>query len=351
MSAIAKTFCRNALSRRTAAGLAVAAAVSGMIPRRSFAADTLTLRLDWLTHVMHLPFYLAVERGWFKAANLEVSIEDGNGSVTTVQLAGNGRFDLGLASLSAMAVGSGNGLPVISIAGYLQKSPIGIIYAKSLGAKSLNDFIGKKVIFTPGSFEAPFLEPFFAQNGIAVSKLNLVGVAASAKISSYADGGADAFVTTVPGDFPHVADKRPSESLLFADYGMDLPSYGLLARTDTLKAKGPAIKRFVSVISASWAYILSGHAKEAAEATMKQRPAAANSVENLIDEFHRHATYFATRDGRSVYPGMQDRGYWAKAIAEMEMAKVIPAGSTPEKYFTNDYIDADYGRTIVGDAK
>ena len=131
---------------------------------------------------------------------------------------------------------------------------------------------------------------------------------------------------------------------------MDLPSYGLLTRTDTLKAKGPAIKRFVSVISASWAYILAGHAKEAAEATMKQRPAAANSVKNLIDEFERHASYFVTRDGRSVYPGIQDRAYWAKAIAEMQTAKVIPAGSAPEKYFTNDFIDAElrpHGRSVA----
>jgi len=350
MAAVSKEMSRTTLSRRRALMLTAATALSGMIPRPSFAADTLALRLDWITHVMHLPFYLAVERGWFKSADLDVSIEDGNGSVTTVQLVGNGRFDLGFASLSAMAVGSGNGLPVISLAGYLQKSPIGIIYAKSLGVKSLNDFIGKKIIFTPGSFEAPFLEPFFTQNGIPVSKLNLVGVTASAKISSYADGDADAFVTTVPGDFPHVTDKRPSDAILFADYGMDLPSYGLLARTDTLKTKGPAIKRFVSVVSASWAYILAGHAAEAAEATMRQRPAAANSVKNLISEFDRHASYFVTREGQSVYPGMQDRAYWSKAIAEMETAKVLPAGSTPEKYFTNDYIDADYGKTIVGSA-
>jgi NitT/TauT family transport system substrate-binding protein len=184
-----------------------------------------------------------------------------------------------------------------------------------------------------------------------VSKLNLVGVEASAKISSYATGNADAFVTTVPGDMPHVVDKRPSNSLLFADYGMDLPSYGLLTRTDTLKTKAAAIKRFVSIISASWAYIMAGHVQEAAEATMKQRPAAANSVKNLVGEFERHAAYFVTRDGKSVYPGMQDRTYWAKAIGEMETAKVIPPGSTPEKYFTNDYIDADYGKKTVGLAK
>jgi NitT/TauT family transport system substrate-binding protein len=292
-----------------------------------------------------------VERGWFKAADLDVSIEDGNGSVTTVQLVGNGRFDIGLASLSAMAVGSGRGLPVISLAGYLQKSPLGIIYSKSIDVKSLNDLVGKKIVFTPGSFEAPFLEPFFAQNGIPVSKLNLVGVEASAKIASFVSGNADAFVTTVPGDMPHVVDKRPAGSLLFADYGMDLPSFGLFTRTETLKNRGPAIKRFTSVISASWAYIMMGHAEEAAQATMRQRPAAANSVKNLVGEFERHASYFSTSNSGSVYPGLQKRTYWESAIKEMEVAKVIPAGATPEKFFSNDYIDAEYGNKIVGLAK
>jgi NitT/TauT family transport system substrate-binding protein len=339
----------DGLSRRGALAT-IAAALGGLgIPAYAApAADTLTVRLDWITHVMHLPFHLATERGWFKAANLDVSIEDGNGSVTTVQLVGNGRFDVGMASLSAMAVGAGSGLPVISLAGYLQKSPLGVIYAKSIGLKGLNDLIGKKIVFTPGSFEAPFLEPFFAQNGIPVGKLNLVGVEASAKIASFVSGNADAVVTSVPSDLPHVVDKRPSDSLLFADYGMDLPSFGLFTRIDTLKNKGPAIKRFASVISASWAYIMQGHAEEGAQAAMRQRPGSATSVKALLDEFQRLASFFTVTNRAPVYPGMQDRGYWESAIKVMETAKVIPAGSPAEKFFTNDYIDADYGNKTVG---
>src|ERR1700704_6523358 len=112
------------LTRRSALATITTAIAFGIPAHAAPAVDTITGRLDWITHVMHLPFHLAVERGWFKAADLDVSIEDGNGSVTTVQLVGNGRFDIGLASLSAMAVGSGRGLPVISLAGYLQKSPL-----------------------------------------------------------------------------------------------------------------------------------------------------------------------------------------------------------------------------------
>ena len=194
---------------RTLASILAIVAVSAGVPAR--AADKLTLRLSWTAYAQHLPFYLAMEKGWFKAANLDVYVEDGNGSVTTVQLVGNGKFDLGHAALSTMAVGAAKGVHVIALSQYLQKSPLGIIYAKTLPIKSPKDFEGKTVIYTPGSFKSPFLAPFFSQNGVPPSSINLVGVQASAKIATYLAGKGDAFVTTVPSDMPHVEEKRPSE--------------------------------------------------------------------------------------------------------------------------------------------
>lgn len=329
--------------------VAVAALLSmvcaSALPAR--AADKLTMRLEWTAWVMHLPLHLAMEKGWFKAADLDVYLEDGNGTITMVNLVGNGKFDLGHGAIAAMAIGASKGLPTLAISEYLQKSPLGIIYAKDKGITSIKELAGKKIIYTPASFESPFLEPFLLHNGIDKSKINLIGVEASAKISSYATGTGDAFVTTVPGDLPHVEDKRPSEAFLFADYGMNLPTFGIIANEDALKTKGDAIKRFTSVVSAAWAYILAGNVQEAAEATMKQRPNAPTSVTRLISEFKRHEAFF----GKPATPGLQSAEEWAKALKEMEEAKVIAAGTKPEKYFSNAYIDAEYGKKIVQGGK
>lgn len=330
--------------RQVLASLLAVAALGAATP--AVAADKLTMRLEWSPYVMHLPLYLAMEKGWFKAANLDVAMEDGNGSITTVQLVGNGKFDIGHAALSSMAVGASKGLAVTSVAEYMQKSPLGIIYDAKLDVKSVKDFAGKKLVYTPGSFESPFLEPFFAQNGVPMSSLSLVGVTAAAKISTYISGGADGFVGTVPADMPHVTDKRPAKSMLFADYGMNLPTFGIIANTESLKTKGPAIKRFVSVVSAAWAYIIDGHIDEAAAAVMKQRPNASTSVARLKAEFLNQASYFGTQ-GKTTFPGLQSKEEWVKAIKVMEAAKVIAAGTKPEQYFTNDYIDAAYGKSIV----
>lgn len=339
--------CRQLTRRKFLSAVAATLSMVGASLSSAQAADRLTMRLEWTAWVMHLPLHLAMQRGWFKAANLDVYLEDGNGTITMVQLVGNGKFDLGHGALAAMAVGASKGLSAITVSEYLKTSPLGIIYAKDLGVKSVKDLAGKKIIYTPASFEAPFLEPFFARNGVQSKSLNLLGVDASAKISSYASGVGDAFVTTVPGDMPHVEEKRPSEAFLFADHGMNLPTFGIIANTDALKSKGPAIRRFVSVVSAAWAYILDGNVREAAEAVMKQRPNAPTSVARLVSEFERHGPFF----GRDGFPGVQSRQEWASALKVMEAAKAIRAGTAPETYFTNDYIDADFGRKIISGAK
>ena len=346
LSGLVERFCR--LSRRkvlTTVVMLLPVMGAQVLPAQ--AADKLTMRLEWTAWVMHLPLHLAMEKGWFKAADLDVYLEDGNGTITMINLVGNGKFDLGHGALAAMAVGASKGLPTIAVSEYLKKSPLGIIYSKDSGIKSIKDLAGKKIIYTPASFESPFLEPFLAHNGIDKSKISLVGVEASAKISSYATGTGDAFVTTVPGDLPHVEDKRPSDAFLFADYGMNLPTFGIIANADALKAKGDAIKRFTSVVSAAWAYILAGNVQEAAEATMKQRPNAPTTVARLVGEFKRHESFF----GKPTFPGLQDAGEWTKALKEMEEAKVISTGTKPDKYFTNAYIDADYGKKIVASGK
>jgi NitT/TauT family transport system substrate-binding protein len=336
--------CRQSGFRRALPYILAIMTVSAAVPAQ--AADKLTVRLSWTAYAQHLPFYLAMEKGWFKAADLDVYIEDGNGSITTVQLVGNGKFDLGHAALSSMAVGTARGVHVIALAQYLQKSPLGIIYAKNLGIKSVKDFAGKTVIYTPGSFESPFVAPFFTQNGMPPGSIKLVGVQASAKIATYLADKGDAFVTTVPSDMPHVEAKRPSDSLLFVDYGMNLPNDGIIANTDSLKTKGAAIKRFVSVVSAAWAYILDGHLHEAAIDTIKQRPNDGTTVALLESEFNEQASFFGT-EGKTTFPGLQSKDDWARAIKLMEDAKVIPTGTEPDQYFTNAYNDATYGNSIV----
>lgn len=69
--------------------LSAVTAVAAMIFTPANAAETLRVRLDWTPWGDQLPFHLAIKKGWYAKQGLDVQLEDGNGSVSTVQIAGH----------------------------------------------------------------------------------------------------------------------------------------------------------------------------------------------------------------------------------------------------------------------
>lgn len=319
-----------------------AGAVASALPFGSAkAADALSLRLDWSTHGVHAPFFLAESKGWFKAADLAVTIEDGNGSTTTVQLVGAGQFDVGHAALAPMALGRGKGLPVISVASFCRKGDTGIIVPADSGWTTPADMIGKTMAYTAGSLEGPFMVPFFKKNKIDLAKLNMLNVDAAAKVSLYVSNKVDACVSTVPFVLASIGKARVSRGILFADFGMNLPGFGLVVNTGTMNAKRAALTRFASIIAGAWTYILAGHEDEGVEAIVKARPHAPMAAANLRAEIEGYRPFFSTAESRNLPIGPQVDTEWAETIESMAAAGTLPASSKPSDFFTNDFLDRD----------
>jgi NitT/TauT family transport system substrate-binding protein len=309
------------------------------------AAEKFSVRLDWSPHGLQSAFHLAAEKGWFTDQGLDVSIEDGNGSATCVQLVGAGQVDIGFAALGPMALGAAKGLPVTSIAGFVQFGDTGVLVPEGSGWTKPQDLIGKKIDYTAGSLEGPFMVPFFKKNGISQDQVELLNVDATAKFSVYISGKSDAMVSTVPFLLPFLADKRASKGILFADFGLNLPGSGLVVKRDLLAARGPAVKTFCSVICGTYTYILNGHVEEAAAATLKARPAAP-PVKTMVAEIEGYRPYFQTAATKGLPIGVQALKDWQGVVADMSGAGTIPADSKPESFFTNDYIDVDLVKKI-----
>jgi NitT/TauT family transport system substrate-binding protein len=148
------------LLKHIAAGACLA--IAAFLASPASAADdahTVNVRLEWLPSGYHAPFWLAQEKGWFKAAGLDVVISDGNGSVTTVQMVGNDQYDVGHAALATMAVARSKGMKLVSIAGFFRKGDIALMVPKDAPINGPKDLKGKKIIYTAGSLETPFLDP------------------------------------------------------------------------------------------------------------------------------------------------------------------------------------------------
>ena len=163
------------------------------------------MRLDWTPWGVHGAFHLAQQKGWYRQAGLDVSLEDGNGSVTTVQIVGAGdSFDLGHAALASAMIARERACR----SRRWPCSPTERHRAVGAGRRRHQrpaQLKSKKVAYTAGSLEAPFIDAFLAAGKLKKSDLELINVDAASKASTYAVGRADAAFSTIPFFLPVVS--------------------------------------------------------------------------------------------------------------------------------------------------
>lgn len=316
-----------------------ALAVAGALALPAQAADTLKVRLDWTPWGDQAPIHFAAQKGLFKKFDLDVTVDDGNGSVATVQIVGNGEYDIGHASLAPMAIARSKGLPVKAIAGFVQKNDIGLLVPIDSGIKSPADLKGKKIAFTAGSLEAPFIDRFLAAGKLTRKDVELLNVSAAAKAGTYMAGNADGAFSSVPFFLPVVSSKRPSTSVNFADFGLQFPSFGLFATEKTIKEKHDAVRRFVSVVAGCWAYILNGHEDDGVKAIIAARPQAKLDPVVLREQIDNIKKFAQTKATEGQPFGVMAASDWKTAIETLSTGGLLDKTIDADSVFTNEMLD------------
>ena len=323
---------------RFAAALVIGALLAGFTPGIASADTQVRVRLDWVAYGLHVPFFIGVEKGWFKAKGIDVSIKDGNGSSKTITLVAAAEYDIGHANLSAMVLARDKGLPVISVGHIVRKSDVAVIVPSDSGIKTPKDLEGKKVAMTPGGFADPFFDTLLKAGGTSRNKLTVIGVTGKVKTSTYVSGAADAMLTTAPYYLPLLVDKRPSQAILFADYGIPLPGFGLVANEDFVNKNKQATSDFVQIFFRSLAWIYDGNMAEAVTIFQKHRPETKLSAKNITAILESFEPYLSPESTAGKPLGWHSDSDWAKAVSLIAKEGLIKAGSKAKDFYTNIYV-------------
>lgn len=116
----------------------------------AFAQTTpIKFQLDWRFEGPAALFLTPAAKGYFKAANLDVTIDSGNGSGGTVTRVASGAYDMGFADLSALMEFHANnpdapGKPVAVMMVY-NDTPASVMALKKSGIQKPADLNGKKL--------------------------------------------------------------------------------------------------------------------------------------------------------------------------------------------------------------
>ncbi|WP_395703653.1 ABC transporter substrate-binding protein [Aquabacterium sp.] len=121
------------------------------------AADKVTVQMKWVPQAQFAGYYVAAAKGYYKAADLDVTIKPGGPDVSPVQVIAGNQADVIVNWMPDALAAREAGVPLVNIAQIFDKSGLMLTCKKASGVSSPKDFKGKTLGVWFGGNEYPFL--------------------------------------------------------------------------------------------------------------------------------------------------------------------------------------------------
>lgn len=134
-----------------------------------------TVVLDYVPNTNHTGMYVALDKGYYKEAGMDVEIiEPTDGATATLIAQQKGTFGISYQEDVTIALTAEDPLPIKAIAAIIQHNTSGFVSLADSGIESPADFEGKTYAGWGGPGESAVLEACMTQQGKDFSKLNMV---------------------------------------------------------------------------------------------------------------------------------------------------------------------------------
>jgi NitT/TauT family transport system substrate-binding protein len=225
------------------------------------AADKVTIQLKWVTQAQFAGYYVAKAKGYYKDADLDVTINAGGPDVAPPQVIAGGGADVIIDWMPSALASREKGVLLVNISQTFKKSGLELTCRADTGIKSPADFKGKTLGVWFGGNEYPFLA--------WMAKLNLKTDGSPGGVKVIKQGfnvdpllqkQADCISTMTYNEYWQVIDAgyKPSQLVVFkySDEGVATLEDGLYVME--AKLKDPAfvakIAKFVKASNKGWDY-------------------------------------------------------------------------------------------------
>jgi len=325
------------IRRSIVKALVAGATLSGLlVPAAAFAADKVKLRLDWVIGSEHAPIFLAMERGYFRDAGIDLDLLPGEGSSVTVKLVGNRDADFGYATADQVLIGAQRGLDLVATAVVLQQNPTALIFKSALKVKDpKTDLYGKTIGVQLKSNTSRQWEALKKNLKLDASKFKEVP-ADGALVAMIASSRIDVGVGFYFNDALKLKATGEDVSwILLEDFGIKMYSTTLVTNPALIKEKPDLVKRFTGAFMKGWQAAIDDP-KAAYDAFIKANP----STDKVYAELKLPEVLKLTQsaDVKQNGLGHSTQAAWEdlqKQLIEMDMMK---DKTDVSKVFTNDFL-------------
>jgi len=247
-------------------------------------ATPVRFALDWRFEGPAAPYLVAIDKGYYKAEGLDVSIDPGTGSVEGINRVASGAYDVGFADINILVKYRDNprNLPVKMVMMVYDTPAFSIITLKKNGIAKPKDLEGK-VLGAPAADGAWAQWPIFVQaNKIDAAKVKVDHIGFPVREPMLAQGKVDAITGFWFSSFMNLkAQGIPANDIVvlhMRDWGLDLYGNGIIVNPDFMRFSPKAVAGFVKGTIRGIQETLRDP-EAAVDAVIKRNPIAKRDVE------------------------------------------------------------------------
>ena len=268
--------------------LLTSAAALAAMSSAAFAADDVTLQLKWVTQAQFAGYYVALEKGFYEAEDLNVTIKPGGPDVAPVQVLLGGGADVMVDWMPSALAARENGAPVVNIAQPYKSSGMMLTCLKESGITAPEDFPGKTLGVWFYGNEYPFLS-WMGKLGIATdgSEGGVTVLKQGFNVDPLLQKQAACISTMTYNEYWQVIDAGISADDLitfkYEDQGVATLEDGLYVLEDSLtdEAFKDKMARFVKASMEGWTYA-AANPEEAAEIVLEYDETGAQTMTHQV---------------------------------------------------------------------
>lgn len=308
----------------------------------SHAETNVQFALDWKFEGPSAPYFLAIDNGHFAAADLNVEISPGKGSLDAIPKVATGSFPFGFADINSLIkfLDQNPGAPVTAIMMVYDKPPFAIIGRKSRGISGPGDLEGS-VLGAPPPDGAWAQFPSFAKaNNINIDKIKVEPVGFPTREPMLAEGKVDSVTGFSFSSYLNLVRLGVPEddisTILMANYGLKLYGNAVIVNTEFAKANPDIVKKFLIAVGAGWKDAIA-NPTAAAAALVKRNPAADAALEQRRLQLAIDANVLTDYVKANGMGGI-DTARFTSAIKQLSETYEYKTTPNAALYFTDAYL-------------
>ena len=272
------------LQRRTLLGAVGALATAAPFVRAQGSLQKFKFNLGWKVEASGAGFLLAQQRGYYRDAGLDLTIDTGNGSASAISLVASEAYDCASADLATMIEFNVNnpsaGLKAVAI--QYDLNPNAIIVRKGGPIARPSDLAGKSILGQPFNATRKLFPVFAKAQGFDATGVRWENVAPDIGDTRFVKGDFDAsayfFFTGLVNLKARGMGPEQLTVFRFSDHGMKSYGNGLVANARSLQ-QADAMAAFVKGSTRGWVDAIAD--PKAGAAAVKAREPLANEALEL----------------------------------------------------------------------